>query len=108
MGHGPGGHVDRFAVAVALAAVAATIGVYFAWTQPALAEYERIDAVEAGQLRLRAELRSALEATRQRQLALTWDLQTVLVAIDEAGATPAELLGPDLLAADPAGLAHGR
>lgn len=101
MGHGPGGQTDKLAAAVALAAIAAAIGVYFAWTRPALAEFEHLDRIETEQVRLRERLLATLTATRQRQVALTWDLQTVLLAIDEAGATPSELLPLDPTAPDP-------
>ena len=66
---------------------------YFSSTVPALHEHVWLQGIEADRTRLRDELARRLADLRTRDAALAWDPQTLLLAIDEAKLTPADLFG---------------
>lgn len=89
------GQGGRAAWSGLVAVVCTAVGVllWFNTTAAALREREHLETVERAHLRLRDELSARLSDLAARREALAWDPQTILVAIDEAGLTPAELLG---------------
>jgi hypothetical protein len=78
-----------------VAAVSATLAtlLFLGSTMPALRERQMLADVETRRLRLRQQLDAVLQAARLREAALECDVEAVLVAIDDLGLTPAELLG---------------
>lgn len=90
---GQSGHADAWSAAIAVLCTGVGVVVFFTMASPALQERTRLHEVETEHVRLRDELARHLHDLKQRTTGLTRDPQTILLAIDEAGLTPAELLG---------------
>jgi len=69
---------------------------FFTTTVPAARERSELRRIEAEHVRLRDELASRLDDLRRQNTAIGEDPQTLLLAIDAAGSTPAELLGESI------------
>jgi len=77
---------------VALASLGLVLWLYYGGTAPAAREREELLRIEAELLDLRDRMDAAITAVRLGRTAdTTWDLQSLLVAIDQRGYTPAEL-----------------
>lgn len=89
---GQRGHAETLSVIVAVLCTAMAVVVFVTSTSPAAHERTRLRAVEDAHVHLHAELSRRLLDLESRTAALTWDPQTLLIAIDDAGMIPAELL----------------
>lgn len=77
---------------VALVSLGLVLWLYYSGTAPAAREREELLQVETELLDLRDRMEHAIAAVRLGRTADTqWDLQSLLVAIDQRGYTPAEL-----------------
>jgi len=90
-GQGGRGGVLWAVIAVLCTGLGAVL--FLTTTVPALRERAWLREVEDAHAHLRADLTRQLTELQTRDAALTWDPQTILLAIDEAGLTPGELLG---------------
>ncbi|MEZ5963504.1 MAG: hypothetical protein R3F56_06630 [Planctomycetota bacterium] len=93
MHSGQRGRADAFSAAVAVFCTALGAVLFFTNMTPAARERAQLQAVEDAHAHMRAELGRRLTDLRSRTESLGWDPQTLLLAIDDAGLTPAELLG---------------
>jgi hypothetical protein len=93
MRDGQRGRTDIFSAVIVVLCLGAGTVLFFTSTAPAAREHRWLQGVERDRMRLRDELSRQLIDLRTRQAALTWDPQTILLAIDAAKLTPGELLG---------------
>lgn len=83
---------DRLPIVVGLVCVAGAAALFLTNTVPALRESEDLQQAEEARLELLEKLVHQSRELRDRQRALEWDPQSVLMEIDALGLTPAELL----------------
>jgi hypothetical protein len=77
---------------VALVSLGLVLWLYYSGTAPAAREREELVRLQTELLDLRDQLEATIAAVRLgRTAGATWDLQSLLVAIDQRGYTPAEL-----------------
>lgn len=87
-----GGRVDVFSLWITAACLVAGAAVFLYSTAPALREHAWLSTVARQQAKLQASLRAHIHALRTKQESLGQDVQTLLMAIDDLGLTPQELM----------------
>lgn len=84
--------MDVFSLLITLLCVGAGTALFLYSTTPALREHTWLSGVAREQTKLRDALRAHIAALRAKESALQWDVQTLLLAIDDLGLTPTELI----------------
>lgn len=92
-----GGRVDLFSLWITAACIVAGAAIFLYSTAPALREYTWLSGVARQQAKLQESLRSHIALLRAKQTSLQEDVQTLLMAIDDLGLTPRDLIdAPEL------------
>ena len=98
---GQSGRADFLSAVITVLCAGVGALLFFTSYAPAARERAWLHDVETKRERLRDELSRRLSGLRTQEAALTWDPQTILLAIDETELTPAELLGESVAGMPP-------